>query len=99
MREARQFSSSFSSMAGSFVGFVLEEPRMVPPLSRMPEIIGPVISTKSPSTRPRQPRRMPSVWLPRWKFDAVTARMTAFRPGQSPPPVNTPSLISRVSFC
>src|ERR1700736_1861157 len=45
----------------------------------------------SPSSGPRQPSRNPtnsSPWT--WTPLRTTARMTAFRPGQSPPPVRTP---------
>ena len=39
---------------------------------------------------PRQPSRTPTTSCPRDHDRRATARMTAFRPGQSPPPVSTP---------
>ena len=43
-----------------------------------------------PSISPRQPCRMPTTSSPRSSARRVTARITAFRPGQSPPPVRMP---------
>src|SRR4029078_5115172 len=51
-------------------------------------------SMKCPSTRPRQPSRTPTIVCPRVSERRVTARITAFRPGQSPPPVRTPTLFA-----
>ena len=72
-------------------GFVRVVPMIVPPRGRIPEISrGPSGSTRSvdepaPARRARRrPRR------PRSSERRVTARMTAFRPGQSPPPVRIP---------
>ena len=49
----------------------------------------------SPSRSPRQPSRTPTTpRRPRSKERRATARMTAFRPGQSPPPVRTPTVLS-----
>ena len=42
---------------------------------------------------PRQPSRTPTTSCPRDHERRATARMTAFRPGQSPPPVSTPICI------
>src|SRR5579859_3850360 len=57
----------------------------------MPRIDSWVSSSKEPSSTPRQPSRKPITWSP-WRSIAfrTTARMTALRPGQSPPPVSTP---------
>ena len=54
--------------------------------------------SKSCSTIPRQPSRTPTTSWPRAHERRATARITAFRPGQSPPPVRTPILtdLSRV---
>src|SRR5207247_7409702 len=43
------------------------------------------------STSPRHPSRTPSTSCPRENDRRATARITAFRPGQSPPPVSTPT--------
>jgi hypothetical protein len=37
---------------------------------------------------------MPIVSQPRWVAALATERITAFRPGQSPPPVTTPILLT-----
>ena len=47
----------------------------------------------SPSTSPRHPARIPTTSSPRTCERRATARMTAFRPGQSPPPVRIPTRI------
>src|SRR4051794_3259201 len=65
---------------------------MVPPRGRMPRVLSRSSSTISPSSTPAQPLRNPTTLLP----PAVTAlrttaRMTALRPGQSPPPVRIPT--------
>ncbi len=71
---------------------LLTVPRMVPPRWAMPRTLSRV-SSMSPSAgfsrRPWYPRRMPVTRQPRRSADNVTARMTAFSPGASPPPVLT----------
>src|SRR5487761_1198679 len=73
-------------------GFVRDEPRIVPPRGRMPRTAWTSSGTVSPSSGPRQPSRNPTNSNP---YSATplrtTARITAFRPGQSPPPVSTPT--------
>ena len=44
-------------------------------------------------TRPRQPSRMPTQEPPSLAIRCTTARITAFRPGQSPPPVSKPTFM------
>ena len=75
-------------------GLVREEPRMVPPRGRMPRHSLTPSSMVRPSSGPFHPSRKPTnskpwVLVP-WR---TTARMTALRPGQSPPPVSTPTRI------
>ena len=66
---------------------------MVPPLGRMPETDSRVSSSMRFSTMPSQPSATPKT-RPLWTLIVfwTTARMTAFKPGQSPPPVRTPML-------
>ena len=72
-------------------GFVRDEPRIVPPRGRMPRVDSTVSSSYAPSIGPRQPSLKPTI---SWPWSSIplrtTARITAFRPGQSPPPVSTP---------
>ena len=73
------------------VGVRAAVPMIVPPRGRMPEISrGPSGSSWS-STSPRQPARTPMTSWPRSSERRATARITAFSPGQSPPPVRTPT--------
>ena len=44
-------------------------------------------TTSSSPIRPANPRLMPSTSQPRLMADSTAARMTAFNPGASPPPV------------
>src|SRR5215467_13703170 len=75
-------------------GLVREEPSIVPPRGRMPRTAGMSSGTVSPSSGPRQPSRKPMNSYPNSVTPRrTTARMTAFRPGQSPPPVSTPTRI------
>src|SRR5215211_8233 len=81
-----------SSPSGSAYGFVLDVPRIVPPRGRMPFVASAVSSRPSPASTPAQPYVKPwnsKPWasIPR----RTTPRMTAFNPGQSPPPVRTPT--------
>ena len=71
-------------------GFVRDVPMIVPPRGRIPEISRGPSGWKSCSTIPRQPSRTPTTSCPRDHDRRATARMTALRPGQSPPPVSTP---------
>src|SRR5919108_6608808 len=65
---------------------------MVPPRGRMPRVLSRSSSTASPSTPPAQPFRKPRMLWP-WAVTPLrtTARITALRPGQSPPPVRIPT--------
>ena len=73
-------------------GLVREVRRMVPPSCRMPDTVSMVRGMVLFSTTPRQPSIKPtnsSLW---WKMPLRTAaRITAFSPGQSPPPVSIPT--------
>src|SRR5438552_18750896 len=63
-------------------------PRIVPPRCVIPRTsLGPSgMSSPSPSRLPN-PRLIPTHSQPRWTALNTTARMTAFSPGASPPPV------------
>src|ERR1700748_1863682 len=75
-------------------GFVRDGPSPVPPRGRMPRTAGPSRGRVSPSSGPRQPSRKPTNSYPYSCTPLrTTARITAFRPGQSPPPVRTPTLM------
>src|SRR5579875_912804 len=80
-------------------GLVRELPRIVPPRGRMPRVDSIVSSSPMSSRTPRHPSRKPmkpsscaSIPL------RTTARITALRPGQSPPPVSRPSRIGPASY-
>ena len=87
------FWITFSMESSSLKGLVREEPRMVPPREMMSSVPSAVRSTELFSTSPRQPSRNPTVVPPRLALVRTTARITAFSPGQSPPPVKAPIFI------
>src|SRR5262249_25759997 len=70
------------------------EPRIAPPRGRTPRTACTSSGMVSPSSGPRHPSRNPVNSYP---YSCVprrtSARMTAFSPGQSPPPVSTPTRI------
>ena len=72
-------------------GSCATSPRIVPPRGRIPRTDSIVSSSYCDSIGPRQPSRKPTI---AWPYSSMplrtTARMTALRPGQSPPPVRTP---------
>src|SRR5690348_6871741 len=73
-------------------GLVRDEPRIVPPRGGMPRTACTSSGTVSPSSGPRQPSRNPTNSRPYSCTPLrTTARITAFKPGQSPPPVRTPT--------
>src|SRR5436309_2840183 len=75
----------------SLAGLVRDVPRMVPPVGRMPRTSDGVSSPMRPSSRqPAQPFLTPLTGWPSWNARRATARIAAFRPGASPPPVRTP---------
>ena len=83
-----------SCCTGKAVGlprFVL--PRIVPPRWPMPRTMSrvnsimPPVGYSSGNISPLKPSRMPTTSQPRRAADNVAARMTALRPGASPPPV------------
>src|SRR5579859_252346 len=87
-----------SSVAFSESGLVRDEPSIVPPRGKMPRTAGTSSVCVSASSGPRQPSRKPTNSHSWSKVPVLTiARMTAFRPGQSPPPVRTPTRISAPS--
>jgi hypothetical protein len=70
---------------------LLAAPRIVPPQVRMPRVDSVVSGIRSPGgSRPSKPRRTPATSQPRRAEALTTARITALRPGQSPPPVRMP---------
>jgi hypothetical protein len=86
-----KWSRTFSTPPSSLYGFVRVVPMIVPPRGRIPEISRGPSGSNTPSTSPRQPSRTPRTSSPRVKERRATARMTALRPGQSPPPVRIPT--------
>src|SRR5438132_518760 len=94
--QTRSMSMGFSGIRitsappGFLNGFVRLVPRIVPPRWRMP-VVASRVSRKwsGGSIRPRQPSRTPITSRPCCSPRRTTARITALRPGQSPPPVRT----------
>ena len=81
-----------AAVAVLFSGLVRDDPRIVPPRGRMPRTAWTSRGTVSPSSGPRHPSRNPTNSRPYSSTPLrTTARITAFRPGQSPPPVRTPT--------
>src|SRR3989442_7519804 len=66
---------------------------MVPPRGRMSETVSGDRRKTSSCNRPSHPFRMPTTSYPSRQAARPTARMAAFSPGASPPPVSTPTLI------
>ena len=91
---AARFSWIRSTPPSILNGLVRLEPRMVPPRGRMPRHCLIPRFIVRPSSGPFQPSRYPTNSKP-WTFTPLrtTARMTALRPGQSPPPVSTPTFM------
>src|SRR5438132_4712168 len=87
---AERFRTTISAPPGFLNGFVRLVPRIVPPRGRMP-LVASRVSRKwsGGSIRPRQPSRTPITSRPCCSPRRTTARITALRPGQSPPPVRT----------
>ena len=73
-------------------------PRIVPPRWRMPRTASRSSGRSCPSMRPSHPSRIPTTSAPcRPAARAVTPRITAFSPGQSPPAVRIASrFIARI---
>src|SRR4051794_4564995 len=91
-----RFAVMRSKPSSTLNGFVREEPRIVPPRGRMPRTSGMPSGIVSLSSGPRQPSRKPTNSCPYMPAPLrTTARMTAFNPGQSPPPVSTPIRMAR----
>src|SRR5690348_9192471 len=89
---ASRVSATLSTPPSVSSGLVREEPRMVPPRGSMPRTAGMSSRTVSPSRGPRQPSRKPVKSYPySWTPLRTIPRMTALSPGQSPPPVSTPT--------
>ena len=74
-------------------------PRIVPPRCRIPRTASRSSGRTRPSISPSHPSRMPTTSAP-WRptVRAVTPRMTAFSPGQSPPAVRIPSFFTAPSY-
>src|SRR2546422_9097499 len=87
---AERLRTTISAPPGFLNGFVRLVPRIVPPRWRMP-LVASRVSRKwsGGSIRPRQPSRTPITSRPCCSPRRTTARITALRPGQSPPPVRT----------
>lgn len=88
------FFEVFANAIEADKGFVREVPKIVPPRGNIPATLVRVSGIKSASRRPSQPRRMPITGTPSSAARRTAARMTAFRPGQSPPPVKAQEVVS-----
>ena len=87
--------STFPSLA---YGWTRLMPMIVPPRGRIPDTcLGPS-SISRPSIRPCQPSRMPTTSFPSASLRRTTARVTAFSPGQSPPPLRIPTRATSASW-
>ena len=88
-----RFSRSARPRPRALKGFVREVPRIVPPRGRIPrvgldrQLLVIVLERPAPAVAKADDR----VPVARRSPLRTIARMTAFRPGQSPPPVSTPS--------
>src|SRR5438105_5488500 len=92
------FFTTCSAPPSFLKGLVRLVPRMVPPRWRMPLVASRVSrSCWGGSSKPRQPSRMPITSRPSCSPRRTTARITALRPGQSPPPVRTAIFMSEGS--
>jgi hypothetical protein len=80
-----------STPSGSWYGCTRDVPRIVPPRGRMPRHRLTSRTSHSSSRTPRQASRKPTT-VPPWTRSTfrTTARITALRPGQSPPEVSMP---------
>ena len=86
-----KFSLIFSTPPSILNGFVRDDPRIVPPRGKIPRVVSRVRGMVKPSSGPFQPSRKPMNSCPYSLTPfRTTARITAFNPGQSPPPVSTP---------
>src|SRR2546427_334322 len=84
-------SSTARRDRSSLRGSVGEVPRIVPPSARIRAASrGRSGRGAASPRRPAQPSAMPKTSCPRELARSTTARMAAFRPGASPPPVRTP---------
>ena len=94
LRTIVAFTASTESPSPLY-GLVREVPRIVPPRCRIPRVDATDNDMVWSSTRPLQPCRIP---MNSWPYSRsprrTSARITAFRPGQSPPPVSTPILMA-----
>src|SRR5579871_1160003 len=81
-----------SGPLSTLYGLVRELPRMVPPRGRMPRHTSTLSGVVRPSITPRHPSRKPTNRSSYCTSPLRTAAlMTAFSPGQSPPPVRIPT--------
>jgi hypothetical protein len=90
----RRFFIALSGPPGSLKGLVREVPMIVPPMWMIPETILTSRSIGEGSSSPFHPLRSPTTRELSVSDFRTTARITAFRPGQSPPPVKTPIFIA-----
>src|SRR6185437_2909568 len=92
---ALMLATHFSMPPSTLRTLVREVRRMVPPLVMMPSTVSSVSGTVVFSSTPRQPSMNPTNSSPYWLIPLrTTAPITAFSPGQSPPPVNKPTRIA-----
>src|SRR5512138_112744 len=94
IRSREIVASTFSGPPSTLNGFVRDVPRIVPPRGSRPRVLSEFSTTAFPSIRPLQPSEKP-VNSSAYVFSPLRtrARITAFNPGASPPPVRTPTRI------
>ena len=87
-------SRTRSTPSSNWYGWMRDVPRMVPPRGRIPRHRSTSSSSQSSSSTPRHASRNPMMEpsYTRWVL-RTTARITALRPGQSPPAVRMPMRI------
>src|SRR3954463_15766982 len=79
-----------SGPSSARIGLTPELPRIVPPRCRIPRAVTGSSTIVSSSRTPRHPSWNPTNVTSRCAPVRTIARITAFNPGQSPPPVSTP---------
>ena len=82
---------TFFNPSLTFNGLVRELPNIVPPLDNIPETFFSFKISVLFSIIPCQPCLIPIVSTPIWDPLLTIALIAAFKPGQSPPPVKTPT--------
>ena len=87
---SRSAARTASTPPSTLYGFVRRRSEDRPASREDPRHLAPAEGAKTPSVRPLQPSRTPTISCPRSVERRTTARITALSPGQSPPPVRIP---------